>query len=305
MNKKKQITGPSADKVTRVDVPEPAELMTFLIDALPSRGRNAIKSILARGQVYVNNKAETKYNYLLQPGQQVSIHWAKVTEQVKMIGVHILHEDDDLIVIQKEAGLLSVATDKEEQELTAYRQLMEYVRGSNPKNRIFVVHRLDRDTSGVMMFAKNAKSQQALQNSWQDAVLERTYVALVERSVKKQEGTITSWLKENKAMMMYSSQRPDDGQLAITHYKVIQSSRDFSLLEVNLETGRKNQIRVHMKDIGHPVVGDKKYGSKSNIIGRLGLHAQILAFEHPTTGQALRFESRIPEKFLRPFQDKN
>jgi 23S rRNA pseudouridine1911/1915/1917 synthase len=303
MNKKKQPTSPSQDKITQLEVKEPAELMSFLIDALPSRGRNAIKSILARGQVHVNNKAVTKYNHPLLPGQQVSIYWAKVVEPVKMIGVHILHEDDDLIVIQKEAGLLSISTDKEE-ELTAYRQLSEHVKSHNPKNRIYVVHRLDRDTSGVMMFAKNEKAQQTLQNSWQDAVLERTYIALVEREVKKPEGTITSWLKENKAMVMYSSQRPDDGQLAITHYKVMQSNRDFSLLEVNLETGRKNQIRVHMKDIGHPIVGDKKYGSKSIVIGRLGLHARILAFEHPTTGQALRFESKIPEKFLRPFQEK-
>jgi 23S rRNA pseudouridine1911/1915/1917 synthase len=303
MNRKKHPTSPSQDKITHVEVKEPAELMSFLIEALPNRGRNAIKSILARGQVHVNNKAVTKYNHPLLPGQQVSIHWAMVVEPVKMIGVHILHEDDDLIVIQKEAGLLSISTDKAE-ELTAYRQLSEHVKSHNAKNRIYVVHRLDRDTSGVMMFAKNEKAQQSLQNSWQDAVLERTYIALVEREVKKPEGTITSWLKENKAMVMYSSQSPDDGQLAITHYKVIQTNRDFSLLEVNLETGRKNQIRVHMKDIGHPIVGDKKYGSKSTAIGRLGLHARILAFQHPTTGKALRFESKIPEKFLRPFQEK-
>jgi 23S rRNA pseudouridine1911/1915/1917 synthase len=303
MIKKKLNSSQTPDKITHFEVNEPAELMSFLIEALPSRGRNAIKSILARGQVYVNNKAVTKYNHPLVPGQQVSIHFAKVTEQVKMIGVHILHEDDDLIVVQKEAGLLSISTDKEN-ELTAYRQLMEHVRSTNPKNRIYIVHRLDRDTSGVMMFAKNEKAQQALQNSWQESVLERTYIALVEREVKKPEGTITSWLKENKAMVMYSSQRPEDGQLAITHYKVMHSNRDFSLLEVNLETGRKNQIRVHMKDIGHPIVGDKKYGSKSNAIGRLGLHARVLAFEHPTTGKALRFESKMPEKFLRPFQER-
>jgi 23S rRNA pseudouridine1911/1915/1917 synthase len=301
MNKKKPNNTQGTDKVTHLDVQESAELMSFLITALPGRGRNAIKSILARGQVHVNQQAVSKYNHPLLPGQKVSVHWAKVIEPVKMIGVHILHEDDDLIVIQKEAGLLSISTDKEE-ELTAYRQLMEHVRSHNPKNRIYVVHRLDRDTSGVMMYAKNEKAQQTLQNSWQDSVLERTYIALVERAVKKPEGTITSWLKENKAMMMYSSQRPDDGQLAITHYKVLQQISEFSLLEVNLETGRKNQIRVHMKDIGHPIVGDKKYGSKSTILGRLGLHARILSFEHPTTGQTLRFESKIPEKFLRPFK---
>ncbi|MBP1993888.1 23S rRNA pseudouridine1911/1915/1917 synthase [Paenibacillus eucommiae] len=303
MNKHKTSkSSPAQEKITILKVQEPAELMSFLIEAMPSRGRNALKSILARGQVFVDSKPVTKYNHPLQPGQQVSIHWAKVMEQVKLVGVHILHEDEDLIVIQKEAGLLSVSATKDVEEVTAYRQLMEYVRRSNPKNRIFVVHRLDRDTSGVMMFAKNEKTQQALQNAWQDAVLERSYIALVEGEVKKPEGTITSWLKESKTLLMYSSHKEDDGQKAITHYTVMQTTREFSLLQVELETGRKNQIRVHMKDIGHPVVGDKKYGSKTNIIGRLGLHARILAFEHPTTGKALKFESRIPEKFMRPFQ---
>jgi 23S rRNA pseudouridine1911/1915/1917 synthase len=301
-NKKKD-TARGPEKSSHFDVKESDELLSFLLEKVPSRGRNAVKAILARGQVFVDGKPKTTYNYVLSPGQQVSIHWGKIEEPVKLIGVHIVHEDEDLIVIQKESGLLSIATDKDD-ELTAYRQLMDYVKKDNPKNRIFIVHRLDRDTSGVMMFAKNEKAKETLQNSWQESVLERTYIALVEGTVKKTEGTITSWLKESKTLLMYSSQRPDDGQKAVTHYKVLQSNRDFSLLEVHLETGRKNQIRVHMKDIGHPVVGDKKYGSKSNTIGRLGLHANVLAFQHPTTGKALRFESKVPEKFLRPFKEK-
>jgi 23S rRNA pseudouridine1911/1915/1917 synthase len=217
-----------------------------------------------------------------------------------MTGLNILHEDDDIIVVEKEAGLLSIASPKEK-ELTAYRQLMEHVRRGNPRNRIFVVHRIDRDTSGVIMFAKSKKAQQLLQHSWQVSVLERTYIALVEGAVKKTKDTITSSLKESKTLMMYSSQKPNDGKKAVTHYKVIQSNRNFSLLKVNLETGRKNQIRVHMQDIGHPIVGDKKYGSKINPINRLGLHAQVLTFQHPTTDQALRFETKIPEKFIRFF----
>lgn len=305
MKKKRQgDTSSSQEKTTKLVVKEPAELMSFLLDALSSRGRNTVKAILARGQVSVNEQVVTKYNYQLRSGQQVIIAWGKVAEEVKLTGLRILHEDDDIIVIQKEAGLLSIAS-PQEKELTAYRQLMEYVRRGNPKNRIFVVHRLDRDTSGVMMFAKNEKAQQLLQNSWQEAVRERTYIALVEGAVKKAEGTITSWLKESKTFLMYSSHRPNDGQKAVTHYKVMQSNREFSLLEVNLETGRKNQIRVHMQDIGHPIIGDKKYGSKKNTIGRLGLHARVLAFQHPTTGQTLRFESKIPEKFLRPFPESN
>jgi 23S rRNA pseudouridine1911/1915/1917 synthase len=285
-------------------VKEPAELLPFLIDKLSSLGRNSVKAILARGQVAVNGKAVTAYNFPLQPEQTVTISKDKVVEDIPLAGMSILHEDEDVIVIQKDTGLLSIAANVQENEITAYRQLTAHVRNHDPKARIFVVHRLDRDTSGVMMFAKNEKAQQHLQNTWQDSVKERTYVALVEGMVKKPEGTISSWLKEHtKSLKMFSTPYPNDGQHAVTHYKTIQANRSFSLLEVNLETGRKNQIRVHMQDIGHPVVGDKKYGSKTKEIGRLGLHARVLAFLHPTTCQLLRFETNIPKSFLNPFRE--
>ncbi|MEW9699880.1 RluA family pseudouridine synthase [Paenibacillus sp. SI8] len=284
-------------------VNEPLELLPFLINTLSGLGRNSIKSTLARGQVSVNGKVVTAYNYQLQTGQSVTISKDKIVEEIPFVGVAILHEDEDVIVIKKDAGLLSIATNTQENELTAYRQLTAHVRSHDPKSRIFVVHRLDRDTSGVMMFAKSEKVQQHLQNSWQDSVTERTYVALVEGSVRKPAGTITSWLKENpKSLKVYSSPYPNDGQKAITHYKTLQSDRNFSLLEVNLETGRKNQIRVHMQEIGHPVVGDKKYGSKTKELNRLGLHARVLAFTHPTSGQSMRFETDIPKAFLRAFR---
>ncbi|WP_314585734.1 RluA family pseudouridine synthase [Paenibacillus terrigena] len=283
------------------EVHEPTELLTFLIQQINNQGRNAIKSMLSRGQVSVEGQVVTVYNYELKPGQTVTVRKDKIVEAPIFNGLRILHEDEDIIVIQKEAGLLSVSTPQED-ELTAYRQLTTYVRVANPQNRIFVVHRLDRDTSGVMMFAKSEKVQQIMQNTWKDIVEERLYVALVEGQVKKPEGTISSWLKENKAMKMYSSPYPNDGQHAVTHYKVLQSNRHFSLLEVHLETGRKNQIRVHMSDIGHPIAGDKKYGSQSKPINRLGLHARVLSFTHPTTGEPLRFESTIPKSFLNPFR---
>jgi 23S rRNA pseudouridine1911/1915/1917 synthase len=303
MNRKQQSQTSNQDKVTQWIVQEPAELMKELLDKLSKHGRNSVKSILARGQVTVEGKVITKYNYSLKQGQQVTVHWGRVTPEMKFTGLKIIHEDQDIIVINKEAGLLSIASPTEK-ELTAYRQLTEYVRRTNSDNRIFIVHRLDRDTSGLMLYAKNEQAQQKLQNAWQDAVLERSYVALVEGAVKKQEGTIKSWLKESKTLLMYSSHKPNDGQEAITHYKVIESSREYSLLEVHLETGRKNQIRVHMQDIGHPIVGDKKYGSRKNIIGRLGLHARILAFHHPATGEILRFETQIPGKLTRPFSNQ-
>lgn len=298
----KSISKPAPTKTYPVN--EPTELLTFLLNSISNLSRNSIKSLLARGQVIVDGKVVTAYNHMLKPGQIITLSKDKAVDKPELVGLSILHEDDDIIVIEKDAGLLSVASPKEN-EMTAYRQLMAHVRSQNPNGRIFVVHRLDRDTSGVMIFAKSEQVQQTLQNSWQDTVKERTYVALVEGALKKPEGTITSWLKESSTLKMYSSPFPNDGQHAITHYKTIESNRNFSLLEVNLETGRKNQIRVHMEDIGHPIVGDKKYGSKSKIIGRLGLHAKVITFRHPTSGQLMRFESKIPKSFMFPFRQNH
>ncbi|WP_373895334.1 RluA family pseudouridine synthase [Virgibacillus natechei] len=279
-------------------VKEKTELLPFLLEAMSNRSRNSVKSILTRGQVTVDDHMETKHNYSLYPGQTVTILKNKAAiKESALIGMSILHEDEDIIVINKEAGLLSIATEKEKKQ-TAHHQLMEYVRREDAQNRVFVVHRLDKDTSGVMMFVKNEHTKRTMQDAWRENVNERTYTALVEGEMAKEKGYVSSWIKESKTHLMYSSPKKNDGQHAITHYKVIQSNKEFSLLEVQLETGRKNQIRVHMQDLGNPVVGDKKYGSKQNVIRRLGLHAKVLAFKHPTTGELLRFEADVPKSFL-------
>ena len=288
------------DKQTHLEVTEPAELMKFLQGALPSKSRSDIKSLLAHHQISVDTEVITQYNYPLRIGQQVVVHWAKVLIEKQPIGLNIVLEDDYIIIIEKQAGLLSIATDTEKEQ-TAYSILSEHVKKRDPKNKIFVLHRLDRDTSGVMMFAKSEKVQQLLQNAWKDVVLERSYVAVVEGLVTQEQGTITSWLTESKAFIMYSSRTPNDGQKAVTHYKVLQKNKNYSLLEVKLETGRKNQIRVHMKDIGHSVIGDKKYGATKHPIARLGLHARVLAFKHPITGEEVRYETDIPKEFLNLF----
>lgn len=296
--KYQQIASDSKD-VVRYLINEQMELLPFLLSALSHRGRNSVKSILARGQVQVDDYIITKYNYTLLPDHVVTIQKNKAAvKENRLIGLQILHQDDDVIVVHKDAGLLSVAVDKKKQ-LTAHGQLMEYVRQEDNANRVFVVHRLDRDTSGVMMFAKNARAKSILQNEWQDLAKERTYIAFVEGDVKQEKGVFTSWLKENQAHYVYSSQKKDEGLLAVTHYEKIQSNQKFTLLEVELETGRKNQIRVHMLDLGHPVVGDKKYGSKSKVLGRLGLHAKVLAFIHPVTKQLMRFEVDAPDIFYK------
>lgn len=290
-------------KQTHLEVTEHSELMKFLIGAIPSKSRNDIKSLLAHHQILVNNKVITQYNYPLEIGQQVVVNWTKVLMEKQPQGLNIIFEDPYIIVIEKQAGLLSIATPTQKEQ-TAYTILSEHVKKSDAKNKIFVLHRLDRDTSGVMMFAKSEKVQQLLQNAWKEVVFERSYVAVVEGLVTQEQGTITSWLTESKALIMYSSRTPNNGQKAVTHYKVLQKNKNYSLLEVKLETGRKNQIRVHMKDIGHSVIGDKKYGATKHPLGRLGLHARVLAFKHPITGEDVRYETDIPKEFLNLFNQK-
>lgn len=280
-------------------VESPNQLLAFLFEKMPDKSRNSVKGILGRGQVTVNGKVSTQFNDSLKRDDLVKVHSRVGDEAVKLSGVNILFEDDDVIVAEKDAGLLTIAS-KNEKQLTAYRQLMDYVKTAHPNNRIFIVHRLDRDTSGIIIFAKSKEVQQTLQNNWHELVPERAYIALVEGTVKK-DGMITSWLKENSAFIVYSSPKPNDGQKAVTHYKVLKKTRQYSLLEVHLETGRKNQIRVHMQDLRHPIVGDKKYGAKSRPIGRLGLHAYKISFKHPVTNESLTFESSIPTSFMKLF----
>lgn len=287
-------------KLTQLAVRKPARLMQFLTEELRGKSRTTIKSLLAHRQVSVGTVTVSQFDYPLDAGQVVTINWGVVAEQARYRGIRILFEDPYLVVIEKEAGMLSIATAKEKL-LTTYSILSGHVKKENPENRIFVLHRLDRDTSGVMMFAKSEEIQEVMQKAWQEAVVRRTYVAVVEGLVEKDAGTVRSFLKENKALIMYSTKVPGEGDEAITHYKVLKRSGEFSLLEVELETGRKNQIRVHMKDLGHPVAGDKKYGSKLNPLRRTCLHANILAFKHPVTGEELSFETPVPHRFLSLF----
>lgn len=295
MTKRMNINEPEEEWV----VDESTELLKFLFKMMPARSKKSVKGILSRSQVFVNGQSTTQFNDLLHPGDRVSIEKRTAKHDARIRGLKILHEDEDIIVIEKEAGLLSIASEKENQ-MTAFRQLSDYIQNIRPKSRIFVVHRLDRDTSGVMIFAKSKRIQQKLQNAWQEAVPERSYIALVEGTVKE-DGTITSWLTENKALIVRSSKNPNKGKKAVTKYKVLKSNDNLSLLQVNLETGRKNQIRVHMQDLKHPIVGDKKYGSQTNPIKRVGLHAHTIGFKHPTTKEYMRFESKVPASFTKKF----
>lgn len=279
-------------------VQEDTTLLPFLLSEMKGKSRNSIKSTLTRGQVFIDNEAITQHNYPLIKGQRVLIQDNKMAmSEQALVGIEVIYEDDDLIVIEKESGMLSIAGNSKDFEVTAHNQLMAYVKRHHPKNRIYVVHRLDKDTSGIMLFAKNEKMKATLQENWKEIVTERMYTALVEGNVKKQSGTITSWLTESKTFKMYSSPFDNGGKQAITHYKKIRGNKNYSLLEVMLETGRKNQIRVHMEEIGHPIVGDKKYGAHGNPLKRVGLHATTLVFKHPVTGKQMKFTSKVPKKF--------
>ncbi|AQP53396.1 RNA pseudouridine synthase [Vagococcus penaei] len=280
------------------------ELLPFLRDTLTHHSRNSVKSILTRGQVSVDGQVVTKHNHVLKVGQHVTIQDNQTAiKEHALIGVQVIYEDDVILVIEKESGILSIANNNR-YEVTAHSQLMNYVKQDNPNNRVYIVHRLDRDTSGVMLFAKNEQVKHLLQDTWKETVEERMYTALVEGSVTKESGTITSWLTESKAFKMhFHSSDKYGGKKAITHYKKIRGTKEFSLLEVRLDTGRKNQIRVHMEELGHPVVGDKKYGARTNPIKRLGLHATTLAFTHPTTGKQMEFKSKVPPKFIKALKN--
>lgn len=217
----------------------------------------------------------------------------------------ILYEDDCIIVADKPSGLLTMSTGKEG-EITAYSILTDYVRSARggrntrDKGRIFIVHRLDRDTSGVIVFAKDEQTKHALQDDWNETILERKYIAAVEGTLEYDEGTVASYLKDNpKSMKVSSSWTDNGGKYSVTYFKVLRSSGQYSLVEFELETGRKNQIRVHASVIGNPVAGDRKYGSASNPLHRLCLHASTLVFHHPRTGQLLRFDTGIPKDFMR------
>lgn len=276
-------------------------LLEYLTAALPQKSRNLLKAVLRDGQVRVNGKVVTRFDFPLNPRQRLEVQWEPAAPRQPLHGLEIVFEDRDLIVVNKPAGLLTVATDKEKRR-TAYAILSNYVKAEDPDNKIFIVHRLDRETSGLLLFARNETIKHRIQETWEQTIIQRTYVAVVEGEVTPEEGTITSWLAESKALKVYSSQNPQHGQKSITHYRKLRGSEHYSLLQLNLETGRKHQIRVHLQDIGHPVVGDAKYGSKEKKpIGRLALHAQVLAFTHPKTGELCRFETPVPPRFMKLF----
>ena len=273
-----------------------AILIDFIMEKMHGISRNRAKALITNRVVLVNNAIMTHPLTELKAGQVVQLDRSKHKKAFHSNDIDIVYEDPYLLVVDKRPGLLSMSNNTRQQ--TVQTVLNRYLEKGGGRNTSHLVHRLDRDTSGLMVYAKDVQTQQSLINGWQQLVTDRRYVALVSGDVEKDEGDIRSWLTEDKRFVTHSSPVDNGGKFAHTHYRVLQRSNGYSLVELELETGRKNQIRVHMAQMGHPVVGDHKYGSDDDSLHRLGLHAYLLSFRHPVTGKYLRFETPLPLCFI-------
>ncbi len=280
------------------DGSEPAELMSFVMGKMPDRSRTDIKSWLRHGQMRIDGTVTTIFNAAVAPGAKVEVNLGRPFVTLRNPRLQLVYEDDDVIVINKGYGLLSVGTQSHRKEESAYSILRDYVKTQDPRNKLYVVHRLDRDTSGLMMFAKSEEAQETLRHNWNNMVLDRLYVALLEGYVKEDSGFVKSRLAENSQFVVYSTENPEEGKLALTRFRVLKRGNGLSLVEFSLDTGRKNQIRVHSSEMGHPISGDRKYGARESRLNRLCLHARTLRFAHPVTRKDMRFELPVPSRFL-------
>lgn len=274
-----------------IDIDAEISLFDVVKNFLPGSSNKKIKSYFKYRMIEVDGKIVTNMNSIVKKGNVVKIFFSKRT--IEKFDLSIIYEDDDLIAIDKPAGLLSISNSKEK-EITAYRMVSDYVKTNHKKAKIFVVHRLDQGTSGVLMFAKNEKIKDVLQRSWNDIVKKREYYAVVEGKMDR-SGTIESYLSMNHFQKVYSTTNKN-GWYARTHYERVAHKNGYSLLKVDIDTGRRNQIRVHMSEAGHPVTGDKKYGARKNPINRLALHASVLEFIDPRNGKLLSLKSPVPKE---------
>jgi 23S rRNA pseudouridine1911/1915/1917 synthase len=299
-----------ADTILKVS--EQVALMEFLIAKMGGMTKSSVKQLLGQRRVKVGNAVQTRHDFALKAGDVVTVSSGRGNSQLTHPKLKIVYEDDDLIVVNKQPGLLTVATTPGSKETTVMSILRAYVKKQNARANIYVVHRLDRETSGLLVFARSEELQHYMRQYWRELVTERTYIALTEGTLTPPEGQIKSWFTEDKRnAMVYSSPVDDGGDIAITNYKVLRTAKGdgleakgYSLVELHLETGRTNQIRVHLASKGCPVVGDRKYGhgNESSPIDRLCLHAKVLEFIHPVTEKKVRFESPVPKEFNRVLQ---
>ena len=280
-------------------VEQPMPLLEWMLANLKG-SRSKLKATLQGRGIKVDGKTVTQFNFQLEKGMRLSVSKSKKNDFFKSRYVKILYEDLHIVVIEKAPGILSMAAGHA--SLHVKRVLDDYFKKAGQKCRAHVVHRLDRDTSGLMVYAKDMETEQVLEHNWHNIVYDRRYVAVVSGEMEQDEGTVANWLKDNAAYITYSSPIDNGGKYAITHFRVLDRTTEHSLVEYQLETGRKNQIRVHSADMGHPVCGDVKYGNGDNPLHRLCLHAYMLCFYHPVTHERMEFETPIPTTFRSLFK---
>ncbi|WP_297234121.1 RluA family pseudouridine synthase [Prevotella sp.] len=275
-------------------------LLNFLLNNV-KESRSKIKATLQGRGIKVNGKTVTQFDFPVTKGTKIDVSKTKRNnDKLKSRYVKIVYEDQYLVVIEKNIGILSMAAGHKSLNVKAV--LDDYFKKSRQRCTAHVVHRLDRDTSGLMIYAKDMETEQILEHNWHDIVFDRRYVAVLSGEMEEDEGTIENWLKDNKAYVTYSSPVDNGGKYAITHFRTLDRTTEHSLVEFKLETGRKNQIRVHSADMNHPVCGDVKYGNGDDPIHRLCLHAYMLCFYHPVTHQPMEFQTMIPAQFRHIFK---
>ena len=290
---------PQSKDYDRYTVHEAAPLLDWLLSNV--RGsRTKLKATLQGRGIKVNGKCVTQFDYPLMPGMKIAISKSKNNNTFKSRYLKLVYEDRHLVVVEKNVGVLSMAAGHSSLNVKAI--LDEYFKSTRQKCTAHVVHRLDRDTSGLMIYAKAKEIELALEQDWHHIVYDRRYVAVLSGEMEQEEGTIANWLMDNRAYITFSSPVDNGGKYAVTHFHVLKRTTEHSLVEFRLETGRKNQIRVHAADMGHPVCGDVKYGNGDNPVGRLCLHAYVLCFYHPVTHERMEFEAQIPANFLHLFK---
>ena len=296
-SKKSPRRGPATDNVAKLTIKEDGTLLATAAALLPDHKPTKLKSMLKHNQLAVNGVPSRQFDLAVHAGDQLWINFDRSFQVFSHPRIKLVYEDNDIIVVDKGYGVLSTAAGKPSDD-TVYNIIKKYARGFSDKANVYVVHRLDRDTSGLMLLTRTKQARDKLISNWNNMVIERKYVAVVEGDVAQPEGTIKSFLAENPdTFEMYSTDDKKVGRLAVTKYRLLKQGKRFAMVELEIKTGRKNQLRVHMQDMGNPVSGDRKYGGHPSPINRIALHATVLSFVHPITGKAVTFNSPFPDNF--------
>lgn len=296
-DKKQTRRGPATDNVAKLAIKQDGTLLATAAALLTDHKPTKLKSMLRHNQLAVNGVPSRQFDLPVHAGDELWVNFDRSFQIFSHPRIKLVFEDNDIIVVDKGYGVLSTAAGRPSED-TVYNIIKKYARGFSEKANVYVVHRLDRDTSGLMLLTRTKQARDKLISNWNNMVVERKYIAVVEGQVEQPEGTVKSFLAENEETFeMYSTTDKKLGRLAVTRYRVVKQSKRFAMVEIEIKTGRKNQIRVHMHDLGNPVSGDRKYGGHPSPINRVALHATMLSFVHPITGKVVTFESPVPENF--------